>query len=327
MKPKAIQRDVTPRHPSNADLGRVTRRSGADEVLFANPERRRSRSRRGGSPAQKRAVVMWSIGLILITLGILVATIMLWLKPHLFNQPGLRADNAELADRQVRVASRFPSPSSEQALSLVKRALAIRDPSQVEELFRTGKASRAEIMQFCKASESRDGLVENYQWLSSLDVNGLLLEGVLVTYKGHDHPVERLALLTPDSTGKWQLDFEAFARTTRPSWSDLLERNAPKAVVRVIVSRDPYYNGVFGDDKVWACYRLFSNDREELMRGYCKIGSAESMALEGILPVDRPSVRATVEISRVDGAEPLQFQITHVLTEDWVIADSTEPQE
>jgi hypothetical protein len=327
MKPKAIQRGITPLHPSNADLGRGTQRTGSDQVLFANPELRRMRSRRGRSPAQKQAVMMWSAGLILVTLGILVAAVMLWLKPHLFHQPGLRAEDGELADRQVRVVSRFPSPSSEHALNLVRRALAIRDPSEVEELFRTGKASRAEIMQFCKASESRDGLVENYQWLSSLDVNGLLLDGVLVTFKGHEHPVERLALLTPDPTGKWQLDFEAFARTARPSWSELLEGNAPKAVVRVIVTRDPYYNGVFGDDKIWSCYRLFSNDREELMRGYCKIGSAEATAMDGMLPQDRPSVRATVEISRVDGAEPLQFQITRVITEDWVVAEAAASAE
>lgn len=328
MKPKTIQRDITPRHPSNSDLGRANRMTrGSDGVLFADPERRHSRSRRAGSAEQKRAVLFWSIVLILATLGILFAAVMLWLKPHLFNQPGMSAENGELADRQVRVASRFPSPSSEQALDLVKRALAIREPSQVEEYFRPGGASRAEIMQFCKEAEERDGLVEDYRWLSSMDANGLLLDGVLVTYKGHERPIERIAILTPDTTGKWRLDFDAFARTARPSWSELLEHNAPKSVVRVIVTRDPYYNGVFADDKVWACYRLFSNDREELIRGYCKIDSSEATALESMLRSERQSVRATVEISRVEGAEPLQFQITRVLAEDWVGADDAQPTE
>jgi len=289
------------------------------------PTKRRSRRRRGRgagmNPGRRRAILVWSAALSLATLVVIGLAIIFWLKPRLRSDSGVGPAIFSSDEADVRVVSKFPSPSREQALDLVKRAIANRNPEKVESLFRTGNASRAEVLEFFKSSEQRDGLIERYEWLSSMDVNGLLLEGVVVIYKGKEKRGERLALLTPDSVGNWKLDFEAFARTIRPSWQELLEKGAEQAVVRVFVGKDVYFNGPFGDDKEWSCYALVSPDIEDTLRGYCKIGSAEAAAMEKLLTEDRKFSRATLESRRVKDGEPRQFEITRVLAEDWVVAD------
>ena len=96
-------------------------------------------------------------------------------------------------DSSVRVASQFPSPSKQQALHLVKRALPNRDSLQVRDHFCEGGAGSAEIMAFLAATEKRDGPAERCEWLSCMDVGGLLMEGVLVVYPGKERTMERLA--------------------------------------------------------------------------------------------------------------------------------------
>ena len=124
------------------------------------------------------------------------------------------------------MVSRFESPSQQVALDWVKRALLIRESGKVAEFFRLGSASPAEVVDFLRDMEAVDGAVTGYDWLSSMDANGLLLDGVVVNTKLGDKPRNRLALLTPDEKGRWKIDFDAFARTVKPSWSELMAGTA-----------------------------------------------------------------------------------------------------
>ena len=99
----------------------------------------------------------------------------------------------------------------------MKCALSNRDPLQVRDHFREGGADSAEILAFLAATEKRDGPAERCEWLSCMDVDGLLMEGVLVVYPGKERTMERLAFSTPDAAGIWKLDFDAFARSVTPS--------------------------------------------------------------------------------------------------------------
>jgi hypothetical protein len=222
--------------------------------------------------------------------------------------------------------SEFESPTEAVALDMVKQALALRDPAEVERYFRKGSAEPAAVVAYLDGMEALDGAVTGLQWLSSMDANGLLLDGVLVSTSKDGIPRHRLALLTPDGTGTWKIDFEAFSRTVTPSWDGLLAADGGHGVVRVIVARDTYYNGPFKDEQEWVVYGMASPDRDVILLGYCRKGSPQARAMELILPAGKDGEgqgikRVTLELSRPEGAELRQFEIIRVLAEDWVLAE------
>lgn len=226
-----------------------------------------------------------------------------------------------------RVASRFPSPSNDEALALVKRGLAIRDPARVKSVFRLGDADPLDAVAELARIQTESGGVAGMHWLSSVDANGLLLEAVLVTYEKEGRKHQRLALLTPDETGKWEVDFAAFARTTKPSWDEILGGSAAEAEVRVIAASDYYYNGVYRDESEWSCFGVASPDVPEVLRAYCRRGSAQETAMQriiapkGIAESNPGPRRVTLRLRREEGAEARQFTIDRVMAEDWVVAE------
>lgn len=276
------------------------------------------RRKRGGrsNPQRKKSLLIVSILLGMFTCAILVSTIVFWLLP-LLDRSGDRSPVWEEA--RVRVVSQFVSPTEDHAIDLVKRALAARQEEHIEPLFRLGSSSPSEVVAFLIEMEKAKGPPKRFDWMSSIDSGGILLEGVLVTYPGAGAAVGRLALLTPDENGSWKLDFEAFARVVEPSWQEILSNNAEQAVVRVLIGSDVYYNGPFSDDKEWVCYGLTSPDMDETLHGYCKVGSAEAEALEKLFAEGNRMSRASLEITRVPDADRRQFEITRLLAGDWVV--------
>lgn len=252
-------------------------------------------------------------------LAVIGGCVALWVIPRL--KKGSVDDSAQL-ESNVRVASRFPSPGKDEALDLVRHAVTTRDPLAIGTLYRGGAARSAEILDFLGALEAKDGRVEGYEWLSSLDINGLLVEGVAVIFKGHEKPAERIAFLTPDSAGVWQMDFDAFARTVSPSWKELLQNGAEQARVRAIVSKDYYHNGPFREESQWTCYAIVSPDLDELLHGYCRVGTPEAAAMERLFTDGEATSRATLDLRRVKGAEPRQFEISRVVAKDWILPES-----
>lgn len=232
--------------------------------------------------------------------------------------------SSSLKEERVRVASKFPSPSEKVALDLVKRALSNHDPDRVESLFRMGASSPEEILDFLKKSAKTDGSIEHYEWLSSMDSDGILLEGVLVVYSSKGKPVQRIAFLTPDAGGNWKVDFDAFARKVTPSWAEVLKKQTNEAQVRVFVGHDFYFNGPFGDDKEWTCYAIATPDQEGILHGYCRIGSPQAEVMEKMFSDDRKLSRATLNIKRVKDGDSNQFEISRVVAEDWVVADGED---
>ncbi len=321
MKTRDVQRGIV--SPNNREdgnslkLGRVVRMRHSDRT---SPTQRFRRGAGHDHPSRRKVIPMWSAVLSVVTLIIMGLAVSFWLLPYLSRkQPEESSGPLISYTSQAMVVSKFPSPSREQTLDLVKLAIANRDPNQLESLFRMGSANRTEVLDFLKTSDQRDGLVDHYEWLSSMDVDGLLMEGVLVVYKGKDKPVERLAILTPDEAGTWKLDFEAFARTVKPSWNDLLEKGADQAVVRVFVGKDVYFNGPFSDDKQWVCYGIASPDTDVVLRGYCKVGSTLAASMDRLFSDGKNLSRATVEIRRVTEGEARQFEIVRLMATDWVV--------
>ena len=272
---------------------------------------------------RRRVLLIWSLILCLTTVAVVGGFMMFWLRGHASSKA---AGKNAYSDENVRIVSKFVAPGQDEALDLVKRALATRDPGAVASFFHCGEASPAEVVEFLAATAARDGQIERYIWLSSMDVDGLQMEGVLVTYPGKIPAGERLAFLTPNDAGAWKVDFDAFARTSKPPWKELLEGRADHAQVRVFVGRDEYFNGPFADESKWVCFAMVSTESNqllpeghEMLRGYCRVNSAQAKAMERIFTDGARTHRTTLEISRTQGADPRQFEITRVLAEDWVL--------
>lgn len=322
MKTHHIKQGVSARQSrsdrSYPDLGQVTRMRDAKAPVDKVLSYRRSRTANSNG---KRSSLFISLLLGLGTLAVITVAIFLWLKPILNRK---EKSSPAAVPLKTNISSQFQSPSREQALELVKRALYVNDMEGVKSFFRLGQTAPAEILAYLQALEKRDGDIERFEWLSSMDKDGLLIEGVLVILKGKEKPVERLALLTPDSGGSWKIDFEAFARSMNPSWESLLEKREDRAVVRVLVGSDVYYNGPFRDEAEWVCYAMVSPDFHEVMRGYCKVGSPEAEKLGRLFLDGATSSRATLEIRTVKDAESRQFEIVRLVASDWIVAAGME---
>ena len=328
MKPDHVQRGIRSRHARVIGdapvLGRLGRLRGVDPGRAATGSGKGRRRMRNQSAARRKMIMIWSLALAVVTLLIVGGMMMFWLRGHRDVVAAGHQGGYLLGD--VRIVSKFASPSEDEARDLVRRALALRDPKLVEELFRPGDTSAAEVAEFMAGAEARDGRFERMDWLSSMDIDGQLMEGILVVYAGKDGPRERLAFLVPDDNGVWKIDFEAFARSSKPSWKEFLKGDAKSARVRVFVAKDVYFNGPFRDESLWVCYAMTSPESKELLpeegellRGYCRVGSAQAKALEKIFETEVRLSRATVEIRKTEGAEFRQFEISRVFSGDWVL--------
>jgi hypothetical protein len=135
--------------------------------------------------------------------------------------------------------------------------------------------------------------------------------------------------LVEDSAGVWKIDYEAFACVCVPSWDEILDGREMGGKVRVVFHRDNYFNGRYQEGD-WVCYRLTSLGSTQAIYGYCRSGSVANMGLDMVLGLeldrlliegssDQPARRALIEIVREAESLPNQFEITRVLSMDWVM--------
>jgi hypothetical protein len=303
------------------NIGRVARMPGTG-IPKVRRRRRHGKSGKGVKVGGSLFSKLWTVllvGAVVISLG---AVLFLWVRSKISEEfPGGR-HALVTGEKEAAPETRVASPSEHEATSLVKRAIAVRDPALVKDFFRLGGSSPDEIVKFLESLESVDGKVEDFGWLSSLDVNRMAVDGVAVRFEDSTGPRNRLALLTPDPSGKWKVDFESFARTVRPGWQDILGKQFETAMVRVFFVKDHYYNGPFNDEQKWICLSLKSPDNEEVFFGYCKVGSPQAAAIGWIFDKmgNSPS-RVALELRQVEGAGRLQFEVSRVLAEDWIVDD------
>jgi hypothetical protein len=320
---RGVQTGEILRKPGSApSLGRVVKIPTIGRPVGRHRRESGDKRREKRNRARQIIIFGWSIAITVITVMALGVAFSLWLLPRLRREKDTTEIDRVADDAKVRVISKFKSPSKDEALALVKKALALRTPEGVEDLIRVGPLTAAEVVDYLKAMKTVDGEISDYAWLSSIDKNGLLLEGVQVTFAGGDKPRNRLAILTPDENGVWKMDFAAFARWVKPSWDIMLDQKAEAGLVRVYVAKDNYYNGPFKDDRKWVAYKMASPDMDEVFVGYCLAGSAQHRALDLMWARGEIAVtRATLEIRRAGGADRWQFEITRVLAEDWVMGE------
>lgn len=329
MDPSKIQRDIQSRHARQVGdapiMGRVSRVYNSEVNSSSNSGGKgwSDDLSEAKSSKHRRLVLILSGCAAVLVLAVIGGIMALWLRSH---GDGEKLATPFLTEKDMRIASKFVSPSEAEALALVRRSLAIRDSASVESCIRPGGATPEEIVKFMENLEKQDGRIDAIDWLGSMDVEGLLIDGVAISYVKDGETTARLAMLVPDEKGVWKVDFDAFARSSRPSWSDLIAGRVAGAEVRVLVAKDTYFNGPFQSEQDWVCYAMVSPDIKsplpedrDLLRGYCKKESPQAKAMESILSGETQINRATLRIQRHEGADQRQFEITRVLAQDWVM--------
>jgi hypothetical protein len=344
MKDKGISRDVGGRKRSSGDapnLGQISRMAGAAEPALSSANggvrRRRRSSEEGGggggggkksSQVSKSVTLVWTatfgvLGLILIGL-----VFVFWLKPLLDRREKMAASVTRPAKMMpVDTVLESPSLGEKEATLLAKRAMNARSADEVAKSIISGGVPAAEIVTFLKNLKQSDGDVARYDWISRLDTTRTDVEGVLVTFKKGDVERNRLILLSPDGGKEWKMDYAAFARLATPPWGDLTSGKAKSSVVRVYLADDQYFNGPFTEAEGYKCYGLASPDVPDLLFGYCKAGTQQNLAIVRTLENGRKLMRMTLEIEKIDGAEPRQYLIKRVLAQDWALGKTPLDEE
>lgn len=222
------------------------------------------------------------------------------------------------------------SLDEESAVKLVRTLLAARNDTDLDGLIRPTEQEPAAILAKLAGLEGKDGKVKDVRYLGSLDSRALQLEGVLVDFANGRN---RLALISPDPSGTWQVDFDAFDRYSTPAWDELLSGKEQSGTVRIFISPDSYYNDEYADDSKWVCYGLASPDNETLMFGYVPKDGELHQLLGKVLSADpvtgkanRKATRMTLEIRHDPSAEKRQFEITRVLSDEWAVGDQALDQ-
>ncbi|MCB1134218.1 MAG: hypothetical protein KDN05_24075, partial [Verrucomicrobiae bacterium] len=247
MGSKDIQRSIRTIQNARSEgdapnIGRVSRMPGTGMPTSGRRRRRSFRSAHKDDRRKMKVMKAWLLVLSAAAMAMLVLTIVAAVRSQQRKGPKpLEVGGGTGKPVLKRVESKFPSPSSEEAEAIVRRGIAVRDEAEVKDSFRLGMTTPGEAVERLEEIAARSGGVAGMQWLSSIDANGMLIDAVLVGYEKTEMASQRLALLTPDENGVWKVDFDAFARTTEPSWEKIVEGGAKEAVVRVLVAKDSDY--------------------------------------------------------------------------------------
>lgn len=211
----------------------------------------------------------------------------------------------------------IPHPSASECIKLVATFLETGSPEQLKNRVRLKHLDAEQGYAALTELRREMGEMDRMDWAGAEETNGLSLEMVMVSYKSGKY---RIAFLTHDAEGHWKVDLESFlGHSTRP-WNQVIGKGSCKAQVRVLATRDFYYNGLFKNEEEWSCLALSSPDHPERLYGYLRPQSPAMLAVEELLRTKNPVVMM-VEISRDAGMEPLQYEIKKIIAQGWVESD------
>jgi len=217
----------------------------------------------------------------------------------------------------------LPAPAPAEMEKTVTSFLAARSPQDLAPLARGSSLRPDEIVAQLASLEAKEGKVRSVRYLRPIDSRTLRLESVLVTFANGGN---RIAFLSPDADKQWRVDFDGFARSVHPSWDEILDGTTGEATVRVQVIPDNYYNGTYQDERAWACFALPSPDHQTLIFGYVARGTPQHAALASTMSRAERRLqgglqRMTLTIRHTGSGDSRQFEITHVLSDEWALGD------
>lgn len=302
-------------------IGRVTRmRNGASSKA-------RTSKVTAIDGLDKRVNLTTLLGILLLGIGVVVAGLAAWAFVNAKRNHSTASATGNPADTvAAEQAILQPVPPPEVLMATVHSFLAARTPEALAPLIRKSDQDISVAVEKMAGLEKRDGALKNVRYLGTVNSRCLQVEAVVVNFEGDRN---RLALLSPDAAGNWQVDFDGFDRHLSVGIDQILSGKAVDAKVRVYVSIDAYYNSRFKDDAKWACYGIASPDSDQLMFGYVARDSPQHEALAALIATKaelragdttRSAMRRMIlEIRHHPDGEVRQFEILRVLSDEWAM--------
>jgi hypothetical protein len=321
-QPKDFIRSVQiqPQNRSIGDaptIGRVAKISSANGTRQRRSHQEFSSLSRGHKES-RWAANRWLWGLFFGALILLGGAGWMVLAKNFNAAKGVGYKEPEAIEMSIAKNKRIDSLSGDEAVAFAESALAVRNAADVEKYFRIGENDVNQVVSFLSKMESKEGEIAKIRWRGNNSLGRVEMDEMTVIFKGAEMLKNRVILLLPDKTGNWKIDYDALARTIKPSWDELVEGKVSVGEVRVFASNDNYYNGPFANEQEWQCYGFMSPDTDQIFKGYCKMGSAQAKAMDFLLS-DKKIARVTLEIRRVKDGGPQQFEISRVLSSDWAM--------
>jgi len=216
----------------------------------------------------------------------------------------------------------LPDLQSDEAIGIVNKALANRDPGLIRDFFILGKGDTPEqAMEELVRISDAEGSIVRTKWLGLKFPNGSTVLQVYVFTAREGKERARTAQFAQDADGKWRIDLDAYLRKCVPPLAEVVAGEAGTSQVRVFVDEDHYYHGIYSDETKWKVYALASPDITEMLYAYAKRGSSQDKAMRRIIDTDEKLHRATLGILKQPDSGPRQFEISRVIAEDWIIGD------
>lgn len=270
-----------------------------------------------------RTIVAWTSFFSIIAIGVVIAGIFVfssWKSPsNSSGNSGMQLP-PDIADSFLDTRSELlPSLDEESAKKLVREYLETTDSSLVNDHFIVHSDEKRVIPALAELTSS-EGPVTQLKWMGQVYSNNRVHDQVVVFREKEGEQKNRIALLFKGDDGTWRIDFDAYMRTSTPSWEDILSRNSETSVVRVFIGRYNYYNGIYSDDQIWQAYSIISPDVPEIIYGYVKKDSIQEIALSRIISAGREAPRTVLGLLSKDDAGERQFEISRVYAEDWALA-------
>lgn len=330
-KRKTVEVDVGSRRAKRAAgdplaLDRLPKFRESGSPLPVRPERRRLESQRPKAPAP----VDWMSRLLMVGVALLVLVALwafLYYTVIVKLEHGDTVEQSSPPDGNVEPGRRDPAvanpgttsrnlPQDQEAIDLVRRALATRFVSRVDDFFRFDAAlDPTEIITFLEGMEHRDGLVVGMDVLDPVELAGQQVARVRVNFARGARQVSRMAMLVGDGKGEWKIDYEAFVARCQPGLGRLLAGEVDEAVVRVGLQL------LEEDTEDGLRFRMHSPELEpaEFPELFCRYGSAQARALAALTyEADEPR-RVTLVIRAAAGSGPRRLEVARVLAVDWVM--------
>lgn len=325
-KPEAreghVQRRVVGSAPELGKIGRMT--TEARSRRKSKPGQKKGSSRR--KRRTSKVLINWLV-LLLSIAGLTFGGVLFW---SLFDHK----DSVSLPSSH---AIAIPALPSDEAIKMVKNMLAAENAADLGTLIRPGQMSSRQAFAYLQELPNEANEPPKPNWIGTIDSLSVPIEVVSVRFSDS---VVRNALFTPDDQENWKLDFDAFAQLCVPEFTSLVEGREEEGLVRVHIKKDNYFNTWFGDEADWDSYLLTTPSTKTSLYGYCRRGSIAHTAMEAlhqrvrqhtaeVSEESNPSSsskrpiasRATLYVKRPPEADTRQFEITNVISDEWVISD------
>ena len=148
---------------------------------------------------------------------------------------------------------------------------------------------------------------------------GVTVKGVMasMSVRVDDYTIKHIAVeRTPEG---YLVDWESWVAWSEMDWEDLFKKKPTELIeVRVICSKDSYYNRLFSDDKKWLAVKMTYPDADRSIYGYIESQTSTLTTLMGDLKSGRP-VPVTIKIRYPkDSVADNQVIIEEYMQNGWV---------